>query len=172
MATEPGAARGTRRRDLLRAVEAALRSACRPVVVVLSPRDVTLRDEIAAINDPARLKVALNWALHEGISASIRQGLAALSASPVRVDAAVFIRAGAASTGHAIRELMAAREACHAPVVASRSGSGAGLPALFCASMFDELLQLHGDQGLLDIIGRHAKQPIDIGGRRDLAAFG
>ncbi|HET6726328.1 MAG TPA: NTP transferase domain-containing protein [Gammaproteobacteria bacterium] len=154
---------------LWQALDAALASPCRPVIVVLGARDAILRDEIATTNEPGRLKVVVNWAWQEGVSSSIRQGLTALEASPREVDSAIFMRTWLAPPPGAIKRLLAGRErARDRPVVASRYEACSGLPALFDRRLFPELMRLRGGESLARIIRRYeSKGRATYGSRRD-----
>lgn len=156
--------RGRRRRyrgktRLWRTVDAALASNCRPIIVVLEPRDTMLRDEIAIANEPGRLKVVINWSCREGASSSIRQGVTNLQDSPRHVEAATFVRARRTPNAGAIRELVSTYDSGRMPVVASRRADPAqpavDAPVLFHRSLFGDLLRLHGEQGLTRVIHRH-----------------
>lgn len=143
---------------LRRAVQAAIGSRCRPVVVVLGAHAEALRGEAAG----AQVVVNEEWA--EGMSSSVRCGLRALDAATSgQVDAAVltlcdqpFVMSGV------IDRLVAAYEEKLPTLVASRYEAGgeltSGVPALFSRELFAELMGLRGAEGAKRVIVRHAPE--------------
>jgi molybdenum cofactor cytidylyltransferase len=143
---------------LRRAVQAALGSRCRPVVVVLGARAEALGGEAAG----AQVAVNEEWA--EGMSSSIRCGLRALDAATSgQVDAAILTLCDQPFvTSEVIERLVAAYEEERPALVASRYESGGelttGVPALFSRELFAELMGLRGAQGAKRVIMWHASE--------------
>jgi molybdenum cofactor cytidylyltransferase len=147
---------------LRRAVQAALGSRCRPVVVVLGAHAEVLRGEAAG----AQVVVNEEWA--EGMSSSIRCGLRALdAATPVLADAAILTLCDQPFvTSEVIDRLVAAYEEKRPALVASRYESGGeattGVPALFSRELFAELMELRGAEGAKRVITRHASEATHV----------
>ena len=160
---------------MLRAVaEAALASRAAEVVVVLPPGAAARRAALAGTG--VRTVEAADWA--EGMSASLRAGLAAVSE---RADAVVVLLADMPEVGAGdIDRLIAAfdpaegREACRAV-----SADGVpGHPVLFGRRFFEALAGLSGDHGARELLrdgGRARGGGADAGpggGRRPRHAGG
>jgi molybdenum cofactor cytidylyltransferase len=143
---------------LRRAVQAALGSRCRPVVVVLGAYAEALGGEAAGA------QVAFNEEWAEGMSSSIRCGLRALdAATSEQVDAAILMLCDQPFvTSEVIKRLVAAYEEKRTTLVASRYESGGelttGVPALFSRELFAELMGLRGAEGAKRVIMRHASE--------------
>ncbi len=140
-------------RSLLRhAVDAALGSSCRPVVVVLGANAEAIRPELEGL--PVQIVQNARWA--EGLSASIRAGIEALPSAPDSPDAVVltlcdqpFVEADS------IEALVAGYRSTRRPIVASQYGGTLGVPALFSRALLPELLALEGDTGARQVIQAH-----------------
>lgn len=155
---------------LRRAVRAALDSRCRPAVVVLGARSELLIDEAAGARveegDGARVVVNQGWA--EGMASSIRCGLNAIEEETQgRMDASVFMLCDQPFvTGEVVNRLLEAYETKRPPLVASEYPSGVertlGVPALFSRTLFQELLELRGDEGARRVIRRHASEAVTV----------
>lgn len=145
---------------LRRAVRAALETECRPVVVVLGANACLLKEEIDVKG--AHAIVNQSWA--EGMSSSVRCGLAALEAeSPNEIEAAVFMLCDQPFvTGSVIRRLVDAYSAERALLVASEYEAGVektlGVPALFSRTLFPELMALRGAEGARRVIASHRQE--------------
>jgi len=142
---------------LRRAVDAALASRCRPVIVVLGAQADALRAEIAGTD----VHIAVNREWAEGMGASIRCGVAALEeVTAERAKAAVLTLCDQPFvTGEVINRLLEAYRAGASPLVASEYGSKdeltRGVPALFSRALFPELMDLRGGEGAKRVIERH-----------------
>jgi molybdenum cofactor cytidylyltransferase len=158
-----------RGRTLLRhAIEAALGSTCRPVVVVLGANAAQVRPEAEGL--PVRIVENPEWP--EGISSSIRTGIASLASEPAPPEAVVFtlcdqpfVRADDIDT------LVAAYRSTQRPIVASEYAGTLGVPALFARTLLPELADLRGEAGAKQVIRSHPKDvwPIPCpGGACDL----
>jgi molybdenum cofactor cytidylyltransferase len=113
---------------LRRAVETALASKCRPVVVVL------------------RLVVNEGW--KEGLASSIRAGLAVLEKEPRGVEAAILSVADQPQLTPALLDsLIEHQHTTGKKIIAAQYAGVPGPPALFCASLFPQLQTLQGDEG-------------------------
>lgn len=127
-----------------RAVRIAREAWCNPVIVVLGAGADAI---IAACRlDGAEVVQNGDWA--EGISTSIRMGIAAIAG---RAAAAVVMTCDQPAVD--AQHLLRLKKICHEEadparkLVASRYAGGNGVPACFPATMFSRLLALKGDQG-------------------------
>jgi len=97
--------------------------------------------------------ILINRDWQEGIGASIRCGVAALSPG---CDAVLLLLGDqVAITAADLRRLIAAWNGQDTVLVASVYAGQLGVPAIFPRWCFSELTQLHGDQGAKSIINRH-----------------
>ncbi len=140
-------------RSLIRhAVDAALASSCRPVVVVLGANADAVQPEVEEL--PVQVVQNAWWS--EGLSTSIRAGIEALTGGADPPEAVVLALCDQPLVGSdSIRALVAAYRATARPIVASQYRGALGVPALFARALFPELLALDGDQGAKQVIQRH-----------------
>lgn len=142
---------------LRRAAQAGLDSQCRPVIVVLGAEANSLRHEIADME--AQIVINREWS--EGMSTSIRCGLAALEAATLgEAQAAILMLCDQPFvTTTVINRLLETYHAGHSPLVASEyEATGErthGVPALFSRALFVELMSLNGAEGAKSLIARH-----------------
>jgi molybdenum cofactor cytidylyltransferase len=149
---------------LRRAVNAALKSPCRPVIVVLGCRAGALRKEIA----DTEAHVVINPAWAEGMGTSIRFGVAALE-SPAHeaVEAAVLTLCDQPFvTPDVIARLITAYQADHPRLVVSEYEANGervrGVPALFHRDLFDELMALQGKEGAKRVITHYESEAVIV----------
>lgn len=140
-----------------RAVDAALASQARPVIVVTGHDAARVREALAG----RPITIVENPAYGEGLAASIRAGLAAL---PGDVDGAVFVLGDMPRVGaHHIDRLIAAfnpvegRAIC-VPTHRAKRGN----PVLWGARFFPEMRALSGDTGARALLGQHADQLCEV----------
>ncbi len=141
-------------RSLVRhAVEAALGSSCRPVIVVLGAHGEAVQSELEGL--PVRIVRNENWS--QGLSTSIRAGIAALPSAPDSPEAIVLTLCDQPFVGaDSIEALVAAYRSTGRPIVASQYGGTLGVPTLFSRALLPELLALEGDTGARQVIQAHA----------------
>jgi len=135
-----------------------------PVVVVLGAR----ADEVRAVLAGMPLATVTNPAFAEGLGGSIRVGLHRLRVCAPDVKGAVFLACDQPLVEPAhLGALAQAALAGDKPIAASAYGGTLGVPALFAASIFPELLKLPGDAGARRVIarepGRVASVPLPDG---------
>ncbi len=141
---------------VVHAVEAALASQTVEVVVVLGHMADEVRGTIEkAVPTTSRLRFVVNPDFAEGLSTSVRAGVAALGKD---IDAAVVQLGDMPGVGPALLDrLMAAfspvegRSIC-VPTVAGKRGN----PVLWARRFFPEIAKLSGDSGAKHLIGEHA----------------
>jgi len=133
---------------VVRAVDAALASRARPVVVVLGHEAARVR---AALGDRP-VTVATNPDYAEGISSSIRHGLAAL---PHEVDGAVICLGDMPLVSAAVIDrLIAAFNPLESRAICLPTWRGKrGNPVLWARQFFREMGEIAGDVGARHVIG-------------------
>ena len=141
---------------VVHAVKAALASQAVEIVVVVGHMADQVRPAIEkAVSANARLRFVTNPDFAEGLSTSVRTGIAALGAG---IDAAV-VQLGdmPGVTSNLLDRLMAAfspvegRSIC-VPTVAGKRGN----PVLWARRFFSEIAKIAGDTGAKHLIGEHA----------------
>jgi 4-nitrophenyl phosphatase len=129
---------------------AVLASPARPVIVVLGAHADEIRQALQGL--PVQIVVNRNW--RDGMSESIRVGLAAL---PAGACAALFVMGDQPGvTPDLLASLIAQFRETGAPIVEPRFCDQPGTPALFAQEMFPELMQLTGDRGGRPLIHKYA----------------
>lgn len=134
-----------------RAAHTAFDAGFWPVVVVVGCR----ADEVRAALAGMPLVTVTNDAWEEGLASSIRAGLGRLAECAPDAAGALLLACDQplVEASHLVALATTARAAT-APMAASAYGGTLGVPALFAASMFPELLALRGDAGARSILGR------------------
>ncbi|WP_400191561.1 NTP transferase domain-containing protein [Hymenobacter sp. B81] len=134
-----------RGRSLLRhAAETAVAVGCGPVLLVTGAEHETLLPEVAGL--PVQVVPNAAWA--EGLSSSIRAGLAAAEALPGRCRGVLIVLADQPLVTPALLgQLVALHRQSARPIVAAAYDDGLGVPALFGAEVFAELRALRGAAG-------------------------
>lgn len=142
-----------RGRSLVRhAVEAALGSTCRPVLIVLGANAEQIRPEV----EGPSVQIVPNPRWAEGLSSSIRAGIEALASSEDPPEAVVLTLCDQPLVcSDDIDALVAAYRSTTRPIIASKYAGTLGVPALFAQSVLPELLHLAGDAGAKQVIQRH-----------------
>lgn len=158
---------------LANAVEVAIASMCRPLVVVLGAYAELLQHEV---NHP-EVQVVENLQWNEGMSTSIRCGIKMLEAAPEEIEAAVLMLCDQPFVSpEVINQLVEAYYLMGKPIVASEYAGTRGVPALFSSSFFSELANLKSSEGAKQVIKRcdrnvfsisFAKGAIDIDTPKD-----
>lgn len=137
---------------IVRAVEAALRSGARPVVVVLGAYEERIRAALAGL--PIAIVFNPNWA--DGMGSSISVGITHVVAQTPLLDAALI---AVCDQPHFQTDTIAAL--CTAfrgkdSIVAARYAGRPGVPVLFGRDYFNALTKLHGDKGARQILDENA----------------
>lgn len=129
---------------LRRAAETALASQCRPVIVVLGAEAEACATALQGL--PVCIIVNENW--KEGLSASIRAGLAALEKEQAGVEAAILSVADQPHlTPVLLDSLIEHQRVTGKKIIAAQYAGVPGPPVLFCANLFPQLKTLQGDEG-------------------------
>lgn len=135
---------------LRRSVQTAISSRAAAVTVVLGCDEQRMREELAGITG---ITIALNADWREGMASSIRTGIASL---PPGADGAIIMLVDQPRVSSRILDdLMELHTTAGSDIAACRYDNGPGVPALFPASFFTELLSLNGDRGARGVIRAH-----------------
>jgi molybdenum cofactor cytidylyltransferase len=142
-----------RGRTLLRhAVDAALGSTCRPVVIVLGANAEAIQPEVEGL--PVQIVQNPRWA--DGLSSSIHAGIEALASAAGSPEAVVLSLCDQPLVcSDDIEALVTAYRSTKRPIVASQYAETVGVPALFAQAVLPELLSLAGDAGAKQVIQRN-----------------
>ena len=145
-----------RGRSLLRhAAQTALRSGCGPVVVVLGAHADTLRLELDGLD----VAVVENPDWRDGIGSSIRAGVGQLTSAGSAVTAILLTLCDQPLvTPEVLRSLVRRHHETRAPIVACAYGDTLGVPALFDASLADELAHVAPERGAKVLIASYGSR--------------
>ncbi|MBX6378374.1 MAG: nucleotidyltransferase family protein [Clostridia bacterium] len=144
---------------LRRTAAAACASAASPVLVVLpagAPWLADLRRELAGLP----VEEVLNDRAAEGLSTSLRAGLAAVP--PACEAVCVLLADQPLVTATAVDRLAAALAASAAPLAVPVYGDRWGNPVLFRRRLFPELARLEGDGGGRPVVLRHLAEAVRV----------
>ncbi|MFQ5622058.1 MAG: NTP transferase domain-containing protein [Paracoccaceae bacterium] len=144
--------------QLRRAAKAALGSQADRVVVVLPPENPPRRAALRGL--AVDIVESADW--RAGLSASIRTGVAAVSAE---CDAVVVALADMPeiAQGHYDRLMAAFDPAENREICRAVAGDGTrGHPVLFGRRFFESLARLHGDRGARDILADAGEFIVDV----------
>jgi molybdenum cofactor cytidylyltransferase len=138
-------------------VEAALASKARPVIVVTGHQD----DRVAGALKGLDVSLVHNPRFVEGLSTSLRAGLAALSPE---IDAvAVVLGDMPEVSGSLIDRLATAIDPARGALIAVPTRNGKrGNPVAWSRRLFDDLTRLEGDVGARHLIGLYADAVIEV----------
>jgi molybdenum cofactor cytidylyltransferase len=139
------------------AAEAALASKAKPVVVVTGHQSETITDALRDLP----LQFVHNPDYAEGLSTSLRAGLAAL---PADIDGAVVMLADMPQVDRGlIDRLISAYDADKGALIAVPVIDGKrGNPVLWSRRFFPELMTLLGDVGARHLIGKYREAVVDV----------
>ena len=141
---------------LRRVVDAAAHSRCRETVVVLGAHQEVYR--LLLEGTPGR--VAENPEYEHGMSTSIRAGVAALSSES---EAVVILLADQPRiTAEVINRLIDTYLQEGKRIVASAYRGAVGVPVLFDAALYLELLTLEGDAGARSVIETYPQHGVAV----------
>jgi molybdenum cofactor cytidylyltransferase len=120
-----------------------------PVIVVLGANAALLGKEI----DEKKVHIVENKEWKEGMGASVRCGLNTLLHIAPSCDAVMIMVCDQPFVSASLlKELIATQKNTGKHIVTSEYENAVGPPALFCKSIFPELLELKGDAGARKII--------------------
>jgi len=140
------------------AINAALKSKCSPVMVVLGANTAEIEPGIK--NNGITILHNLNW--KEGMSSSIRTAIEHIEKDP-EIDSAVIMLCDQPFVNRAlIDNLIYKQQQKGNTIVACAYNNTIGVPALFKRSLFAGLLSLQGQEGAKKIIKAYAEDIITI----------
>ncbi|QMU29606.1 nucleotidyltransferase family protein [Adhaeribacter radiodurans] len=146
------------------AVQVAQQSGSSPIVVVLGAQADSLR---AQLNFP-EMYIVENKEWKEGMSASIRHGLAALlKVAPLVENVIIMLCDQPFVSGELLQELIKHKETSSQKIIACSYQDTVGTPVLFDKQYFQELLALHGNNGAKKLLYQYpefvATIPFELG---------
>ena len=139
------------------AVDAALASKARPVIVVLGHEQANVRALLAGRD----VVFAANPDYADGLSTSLRTGIKAL---PKDVDGAVVLLGDMPRVGSAeVDALIGAFNPVEGRAICVPTHRGKrGNPVLFGSAFFETMAEAAGDTGAKHLIGEHADQVAEV----------
>ena len=141
---------------LAHVADVALAAGLTPVIVVLGCQAEAIRPALGT----RPVQTVMNWRWEEGLSTSVRAGLAAL---PPETGAAIFLQCDQPLiTPDLLQALVARLEETGAPIVHPAHAGRPGTPVLFARLLFPELAAVSGDEGGRSLIARHAQDVATI----------
>lgn len=144
---------------LRRAVETAVNSVCRPLIVVLGANAEKLQLEIEEFD----LVTVENADWEHGMGTSIKSGLEKLLEIQPDVSGVVLMVCDQPFvSAELIAKLVENFQATDSLVATSSYGETLGVPALFSCRLFPELLRLEADKGAKKIIYEHLENIVEI----------
>lgn len=146
---------------LRRAVETALATTCWPLIVVLGANAESMWAELEGLP----VECVKNAAWEEGMGASIRTGMEALSTveGGTKVESVVLMMCDQPMlTSTHLEALVMAHAMTGNTIVASDYGPTQGPPVLFPHSLFSELRRLEGGQGAKHLLHKYADRLVTV----------
>ena len=137
---------------LRRTARAAIQAGCAPVWVVLGFAAEQMRPELQGL--PVQALTNADWS--QGKASSLRSGV---SAAQVSADAVLLLVCDQVrlSADH-LRAVLDRHRGGGAAITASEYDGRLGVPAIFSARLFSELLQIEGDRGAREVIEHHTAE--------------
>ncbi|MEJ7684242.1 MAG: nucleotidyltransferase family protein [Segetibacter sp.] len=144
---------------LQRAVQTALDSACRPVIVLLGAYDNEIQSDIE--NEDVIVYHNFQW--EEGMSSSIRLGIAMLQKTQTPVSDVILTVCDQPFADTTLLNDMINKKAITSKgIIACSYKNTLGVPVLFDKKFFPELLSLEGPDGAKKLIMKHKEAVADI----------
>ncbi len=133
-----------------RVSEMAIDTLCHPVVVVLGANKAPIRKEIEKIP----LTIIENQKWEDGMSSSMKMGLVGAYMTEKEIDAVIFLTVDMpfVSTKLINDMIEKAIENPDSQIVACSYSKQLGIPVLFKRSLFNDLIELKGDEGAKKIV--------------------
>lgn len=142
-----------------RAAENALRCQAGPVAAILGNEYEKIRSEIADLP----IEIFLNPDWKSGIASSIKLGVQKILHERPDISAVIFTLCDQPGVDHqTLTRLTHAYRSKSVKIVASSYENTVGVPALFDASLFEDLMNLTGDTGAKSVINKHFNEVMPI----------
>lgn len=140
-------------KSLLRSItETAIAANCHPIIVVVGAYSTEVQSEICSL--PVQVVNNPEWQM--GMGSSISTGVQALLQQNIVIDATILLLCDQPLVSmQTIQQMRSIYETTDRPIVASTYENTVGVPALFQAKLFPELINLHPSAGAKIIIQRH-----------------
>lgn len=123
-----------------------------PVIVVLGAQAVQMKEELHSL--PVQVAVNNNW--EEGMASSVRCGLQAALQAHAAMQGVLFMLCDQPLVSSALLQtLISEKNKTGKAMAAAAYNNIKGVPALFDKILFDELLQLKGQEGARKILQRY-----------------
>lgn len=140
---------------LQHAVDTALATGCKNVIVVLGSNYDLLKNELD--NQPGKILENINW--QEGMSSSIRYALQNITVNDFQTESVIFMVCDQPYvTSSLLLSLIKTGIQTGLPIIASRYAGNAGTPAMFHKIMFPLLMELKGDKGARSLLAAHPQK--------------
>jgi molybdenum cofactor cytidylyltransferase len=144
-----------RERTLLHhAVEVAVASVCRPIVVVIGANAELIRGGLQPL--PVTIAENLHWEM--GIASSLRVAIETLRAFDGLDGIVITLADLPLLTPDAVNLLVETHYHTGKDIVASEYAETYGVPLFIAKRLFDELAVLEGNQGAKHVIARHLEE--------------
>jgi molybdenum cofactor cytidylyltransferase len=144
---------------LERAIGAAVKGGCRPVVVVVGSD----ADAVTVATSDTAISIMENPDWANGIGTTIRAGVQHVQELAPDAEAIIILVCDQPLVNdQTVANLIERWVETRKPIVASSYSDTLGVPALFDSSCFGELLQLRGDTGAKSIIVRDPARVTEI----------
>lgn len=139
---------------LQHAVQAARQVTDQPIVVLGAHLH-----QLEAVLDPATVQIVHNPSWKEGMATSIHAGLtAAMHQTPAPEQVICMVCDQPFVSAALLQELVLAHQKTGKGIIASAYAGTIGIPALFDATFYSQLLDLEGDTGAKKIMQQHSGQ--------------
>lgn len=137
---------------LQHAVEVALETTMRPVIVVIGFNSNLMKEKLEGMN----VEVVENERWQEGMSSSLHCGIVVVEKISADIDGIIFMVCDQPHINKSLLESLLGEQHKKAmPIVASNYDNTLGTPALFHKNLFNELMELKGDTGAGKLIKLH-----------------
>jgi molybdenum cofactor cytidylyltransferase len=139
-------------------LDTVLKTECYPVVAVLGANGIKISKEI----EKMPITVIDNPNFESGMASSIVSGLIGAYMTSKEIDSIIFITSDQPQiTPSHIQNLIEKAENSNKNIIASKFTGGFGIPALFKKPLFEEILDLKGDNGAKKLIMKF-KESVDF----------
>ncbi|MBU7577888.1 MAG: nucleotidyltransferase family protein [Flavihumibacter sp.] len=144
---------------LVQAVDTAVATGLRPVVVVLGARNEMMKQELT----DKEVVIVLNEQWEEGMGSSLRCGLQKAQQVAPETEGVIFMVCDQPYVSpDLLLQLIKTSEVSLKPIVASSYGEQSGTPAFFSNKLFPALLEIKGDTGARKLIKQYAEEVATI----------
>jgi molybdenum cofactor cytidylyltransferase len=144
---------------LRRITETAIAAGCQPIFVILGAYMEQIQSQVSDLP----IQVVENRAWQTGMGSSIRCGIQALLSHTHPVEAAILLLCDQPFVSpQLIQKLESIHSSTCSSIIASRYQNTIGVPALFHATLFSELIDLPASEGAKTVIQRYLNTVIAI----------